>query len=195
MMVSLPDIMIVEDQQFITLPLDGWEQPVREVRLAGRRTCDSDDVFPRPSQPPLLLPDASPAGGAATVGGADTPVRPYVVVVFGVGAYQQMIAGRGGAHHCLSPEMRRIIIEQDGDAMVVREVAPQQVAAMMRLLGYEAEGGRDSPGEECVLTLDTPRTQSRVVSTRRAPVPVRRRAAGAIRGRLQHQRESRMSQA
>jgi arginine decarboxylase len=195
MMVALPDIMIVEDQQFLTLPLDGWELPVRAARLAGRRTCDSDDVFPRPSQPPLLLPDASPAGGAATAGGADTPVRPYVVAVFGVGAYQQMISGRGGAHHCLSPEMRRIIIERDGDAMVVREVAPQQVSAMMRLLGYETDDARERSGEECLLTLNTSRTTARPNAPRRAPVPVRRRVAGAIRGRWQQQREARMPRA
>jgi arginine decarboxylase len=188
MMVALPDIMIVEDQQFLTLPLEGWDQPVREVRLAGRRTCDSDDVFPRPSQPPLVLPDVSRADVA-------TNARPYIVAIFGVGAYQQMISGRGGAHHCLSPEMRRIIIERDGDAMVVREVAPQQVSAMMRLLGYEAADARERSGDECLLTLDTPQTTSRPNSPRRAPVPVRRRAAGAIRGRWQQQREARMSQA
>jgi arginine decarboxylase len=62
-----------------------------------------------------------------------------VLAVLGVGAYQQMISGRGGAHHCLSPEMRRIIIEQDGDALVVREVAPQSLGAIMGLLGYNTE--------------------------------------------------------
>ncbi len=121
LMVSLPDSLIVDDQQFVVLPLDGWEQPARAARLAGRRTCDSDDIFPRPAQPPLVLPEQGEG---------------MVLAVFGVGAYQQMISGRGGAHHCLSPEMRRIIIEQDGDALVVREVQPQSVAAIMALLGY-----------------------------------------------------------
>lgn len=124
LMVTLPDTLIVEDQQFIVLPLDRWEQPAQGVRLGGRRTCDSDDMFPRPSQPPLMLPE----DGAG-----------LVVAVFGVGAYQQMISGRGGAHHCLSPEMRRIIIEQDGDALVVREIAPQNLGTIMSLLGYGSE--------------------------------------------------------
>lgn len=123
-MVSLPDSMIVENQQFVVLPLDRWDAPAREVRLAGRRTCDSDDIFPRPSQPPLVLP----AEG-----------KGLVVAVFGVGAYQQMISGRGGAHHCLNPEMRRIIVEEDGDALVVREIAPQSLDAIMGLLGYVRE--------------------------------------------------------
>jgi arginine decarboxylase len=124
MMVSLPDSLIVEDQQFVVLPLDRWDAPVAEARLAGRRTCDSDDVFPRPSQPPLALP-------------ADA--EGMVLAIFGVGAYQQMISGRGGAHHCLNPEMRRIIIERDGDALVVREIAPQSLGTIMALLGYTRE--------------------------------------------------------
>lgn len=124
MMVSVPDTLIVDGQQFIVLPLDRWDAAAQGVRLGGRRTCDSDDMFPQPSQPPLVLP----ADG-----------QNLVVAVFGVGAYQQMIAGRGGAHHCLNPEMRRIIIEQDGDALVVREVAPQNLGAIMSLLGYSNE--------------------------------------------------------
>jgi arginine decarboxylase len=129
MMVSLPDTLIVDDQQFIVLPLDRWEQPAHGVRLGGRRTCDSDDMFPRPSQPPLMLPDL----------GGDQSASPLHLAIFGVGAYQQMISGRGGAHHCLNPEMRRIIIEQDGDALVVREIAPQSLGAIMSLLGYTTE--------------------------------------------------------
>jgi arginine decarboxylase len=124
LMVSLPDALIVENQQFVVLPLDRWETPAQGVRLGGRRTCDSDDFFPRPSQPPLVLPEDG---------------QGLVVAVFGVGAYQQMISGRGGAHHCLNPEMRRIIIEQDGDALVVREVAPQNLGTIMGLLGYNTE--------------------------------------------------------
>jgi arginine decarboxylase len=124
LMVSLPDALIVEGQQFVVLPLDRWEAPAQGVRLGGRRTCDSDDFFPRPSDPALVLPEDG---------------QGLVLAILGVGAYQQMISGRGGAHHCLSPEMRRIIVEQDGDALVVREVAPQSLGAIMGLLGYNTE--------------------------------------------------------
>jgi arginine decarboxylase len=130
LMVTLPDTLIVEGQQFIVLPLEGWEVPTEEARLAGRYTCDSDDFFPRPGQPPLVLP--RPEALAATG-------ERYVIAVFGVGAYQQMISGRGGAHHCLTPEMRRVIIERDGDALVVREVASQGLGQIMAALGYGAE--------------------------------------------------------
>jgi arginine decarboxylase len=122
LMVSLPDSVLVPDQQFIVLPLDGWDAPVAEVRLAGRRTCDSDDVFPRPGSAPLTLP--RPEAGA-------------LVAVFGVGAYQQMISGRGGAHHCLNPEPRRIILRELHGDLVAQEVPQQDQATIMRLLGYE----------------------------------------------------------
>lgn len=123
LMVSAPDTLIV-DQEFVIMPLDGWDESVQGVRLGGRRTCDSDDLYPRPNRPALPLP-------AFREG--------MVLAVFGVGAYQAMIGGKGGAHHCLNPEMRRIIIEQEGDQLVMREIAPQGLVAMMTALGYNRE--------------------------------------------------------
>jgi arginine decarboxylase len=113
--------VIVDDQQFIILPLDGWDEQAQEARLGGRRTCDSDDMYPRQAAEPLVLPE--------TKGG-------MMIAVFGVGAYQQMLAGRGGAHHCLNPEMRRIVVEEGPRGLVLREVAPQSLADIMYALGY-----------------------------------------------------------
>jgi arginine decarboxylase len=123
MMVSIPDAVLVDGQEFVILPLDGWERPVRAARLAGRRTCDSDDVYPRPHRAPLTLPE--------TEGG-------MVLAICGVGAYQQMISGRGGAHHCLSPEPARVIISERDGRLVSRYVPQQDQATIMRLLGYQA---------------------------------------------------------
>lgn len=124
LMVSLPDSVLVEGQEFVILPLSDWDRPVRPVRLAGRRTCDSDDVYPRPEAPPLMLPDT----GAS-----------LVVAVCGVGAYQQMISGRGGAHHCLSPEPTRVIISAVNGRLVSRVIPQQDQATMMHLLGYTSQ--------------------------------------------------------
>ncbi|CAA9276360.1 MAG: Biosynthetic arginine decarboxylase [uncultured Chloroflexia bacterium] len=121
LMVSAPDSVIVDDQQFIILPLKGWDARAQEVRIGGRRTCDSDDAYPRPGAEPLVLPE--------TEGG-------LIVGVFGVGAYQQMLAGRGGAHHCLNPEMRRIVIEEGPRGLTLREVGEQSLSQIMRALGY-----------------------------------------------------------
>ena len=175
LMVSLPDSLIVEDQQFVVLPLDRWDSPVAEARLAGRRTCDSDDIFPRPSQPPLALP-------------ADA--EGMVLAIFGVGAYQQMISGRGGAHHCLNPEMRRIIIERDGDALVVREIAPQHLSTIMGLLGYTRE-----TLEPVALPAPTHPVERRAVrEVARQPRAPRRRQS-AFRGRAPLLREPRGARA
>jgi arginine decarboxylase len=155
LMVTLPDTLIVEGQQFVILPLEGWNRPAAPARLGGRYTCDSDDFYPRPGHAPLVLPDQRE--------------QPAVLAFFGVGAYQQMISGRGGAHHCLTPEMRRIVIEQDGDALVVREIAPQNLAQIMGMLGYARETlepaaprpavpvGERRPIRESVLANRTPR--------------------------------------
>jgi arginine decarboxylase len=167
MMVSLPDSLFVENQEFLILPLDRWDSPTREVRLAGRRTCDSDDVFPRPSQPPMVLP-------------ADA--EGMVLAIFGIGAYQQMISGRGGAHHCLNPEMRRIIIERDGDALVVREVQPQSLSTIMGLLGYVRE-----PLER----IEVPTRERESVR----PLRTHRRRQPQLRNRAQARREARSMRA
>ncbi|GAC1563380.1 MAG: arginine decarboxylase [Herpetosiphon sp.] len=120
LMVSAPDLLIV-DQQFIVLPLSGWDDPAQAVRIGGRSTCDSDDVYPRPGMEQLVLPHTE-AG--------------LVVAVFGVGAYQAMLGGRGGAHHCLNPEMRRLIVEEGVNGLTVREIRPQSVGQIMAALGY-----------------------------------------------------------
>lgn len=122
LMVSAPDTLIVDDQQFIILPLGDWNKPSQTVQIGGRRTCDSDDVYPRPGQPELALPE--------TEGG-------LLIAVFGVGAYQAMLSGKGGVHHCLNPEMKRIIVEQRGGRLVHRMVRQQSVAQIKRALGYE----------------------------------------------------------
>jgi arginine decarboxylase len=124
LMVSAPDVLIVDGQQFIILPLDGWDDPAQSVRLGGRRTCDSDDVYPQPGQEPLILPE--------TDGG-------QILAIFGVGAYQTMLSGKGGAHHCLNPEMKRVIVEQHGAHLFTRVVEQQSVAQIMTALGYTTE--------------------------------------------------------
>ncbi len=121
LMVSLPDSVLVDNQQFVILPLDHWDAPVRPVRLAGRQTCDSDDIYPRAQHEPLLLPASGPG---------------LRLAVCGIGAYQQMIAGRGGAHHCLSPEPRRISIREQAGQLIMQSTPQQDQAAIMRLLGY-----------------------------------------------------------
>lgn len=121
-MVALPDLLIVPGQQFITLPLSHWDAPATEVRLGGRHTCDTDDCYPRVGQQPLILPAAGEG---------------LVVAMFGVGAYQQALSGRGGAHHCLAPEPQRIVIEvQPGGELLMRAERTQPLSVTLTSLGY-----------------------------------------------------------
>jgi arginine decarboxylase len=124
LMTSAPDTLIVDDQQFIVLPLTGWDDPAQEVRLGGRRTCDSDDQYPQPGQEPLVLPESGSG---------------MIIAVFGVGAYQSMLGGKGGAHHCLNPEMKRVVIEQEGEQLVTHVIEEQSLSQIMTALGYQTE--------------------------------------------------------
>ena len=96
-----------------------------------------------------------------------------VVAVFGVGAYQQMISGRGGAHHCLSPEPRRIIFEEKDGQLVQRVEAAQTQAELMRLIGYQSPMRQPAP------------TVPMHPSLWPTPVPVRRIKALRLRQRPQ----------
>jgi arginine decarboxylase len=76
-----------------------------------------------------------------------------IIAVCGVGAYQQMISGRGGAHHCLSPEATRVIISMVNGRLVSRVVPQQDQATIMELLGYG--------GQPAVVTLPFARPAAR----------------------------------
>jgi arginine decarboxylase len=124
LMVSIPDSVLVDGQEFVVLPLSGWDRPAKAVRLAGRRTCDSDDVYPRPHRAPLMLPELRQG-------------EPLILAICGVGAYQQMISGRGGAHHCLSPEPARVTVSEREGRLVSRYTPQQDQETIVRLLGYQ----------------------------------------------------------
>ena len=124
LMVALPDILIVEGQHFICLPLNHLDAPAGAVVLGGRRTCDSDDFYPRGDME-LVLPLVD-----------ETAQPPLYIAFFGTGSYQAMLAGEGGAHHCLAPEAPKIIIEAQGDAFSTRVIGGQSWEDVLNELGY-----------------------------------------------------------
>jgi arginine decarboxylase len=141
LMVALPDILIVEDQQFITLPLNHLRAEAGSVVLGGRRTCDSDDFYPRQSDAPLMLPLVGDRrwglGDGAAASPPPSPIpQPLLVAFFGTGAYQAMLAGEGGAHHCLAPEAPKLIVEQRDGALVTRLIGEQSWEDVLGELGY-----------------------------------------------------------
>jgi arginine decarboxylase len=149
-MVALPDILIVKGQHFVTLPLNHLHTQAGPVVLGGRRTCDSDDFYPR-GDLELILPLV---GDKETRGHGDTETSasaislppdllvsqspaPLLIAFFGTGAYQAMLAGEGGAHHCLAPEAAKLIIEEREGAFVTRVINEQSWADVLGELGYQ----------------------------------------------------------
>jgi len=151
-MVALPDILIVKGQQFITLPLNHLDAAAGPVVLGGRRTCDSDDYYPRDGEPALILPlvdqdketmrQADKEGVFAPISvspglPASLSSAPLLIAFFGTGAYQAMLSGEGGAHHCLAPEAPKVIIEEQNGALVTRLHSEQTWADVLQELGYQ----------------------------------------------------------
>jgi arginine decarboxylase len=156
-MVALPDILIVKGQHFVTLPLNHLKAEAGPVVLGGRRTCDSDDFYPR-GDLELILPlvglsnwrleirdYAAAPNPQSPISNLQSPVpSPLLIAFFGTGAYQAMLAGEGGAHHCLAPEASKLIIEERDPpsinsgqrAFVTRVIGEQSWADVLGELGY-----------------------------------------------------------
>jgi arginine decarboxylase len=141
LMVALPDILIVKGQQFIALPLNYHDAAPGPVVLGGRRTCDSDDFYPRAGDPPLIMPLVGAEGwGMGDRNWAPHPPspipHPLLLAFFGTGAYQAMLSGEGGAHHCLAPEAPKVIVEEQDGTLVTRVVGEQSWEDVLGELGY-----------------------------------------------------------
>ena len=94
-MTSLPNTWAL-GEEFLILPINLLENKKIPVRLAGN-TCDCDDVYYYQSQDPLILPEIK-NGQTLYIG------------IFGMGAYQEILSGIGGIHHCLNREENDLII-------------------------------------------------------------------------------------
>jgi len=126
LMVALPDIWAL-GQEFIIVPLNGYQRECHPAWLGGL-TCDSDDEY---------RDKRNADGGFLTLPRLD-PDEPLYLAFFATGAYQEMLSGVRGAHHCLMPEAEELVIEQAADgSRVVRSVPEQSVQEVLRVLGYE----------------------------------------------------------
>ena len=125
LMTFLPDAWAL-GQEFLILPLNGWDKEVCKVRLGGI-TCDPDDTYYKQSQGNLLhLPYMSDK-------------EDLHIGIFGTGAYQEMIAGVGGVHHCLLPEGNELIIYRDSKSGKLKydKITPlQSPQKILRTLDY-----------------------------------------------------------
>lgn len=95
-MTSLPNSWALSED-FLILPINLIENKMIPVRLAGN-TCDGDDVYYyQCKNENFMLPEIK-EGQTLYIG------------VFGMGAYQEILSGIGGIHHCLNREENDLII-------------------------------------------------------------------------------------
>ncbi len=90
---------------------------------------------------------------------SSTQAAELLIAFFGTGAYQAMLSGEGGAHHCLAPEAPKVIVEEQGGALTTRVTGEQRWEDVLGELGYR------------VRTTSPP-------SLRRSPSPRRGRGVG-----------------
>ncbi len=123
LMAAIPDMLIL-GRPFRFLAVQGADGPASPV-IFGDLTCDNDGRYPPKAFGPeaaVLLPVGEPA--------------PFVVIQ-GVGAYQEILAGVRGAHHCGLLEAVELILERRRDGRVYGRLLPRQTPRdAASILGY-----------------------------------------------------------
>lgn len=117
---TLPDSWAI-NKRFVMLPINRWDNNYERVMLGGL-TCDSDDYYNSEQHVnAIYLPQFDKE-------------KPLYIGFFNTGAYQDSIGGFGGIHHCLIPQPKHLIIDEDHNVKVFSE--EQTPLDMLNLLGY-----------------------------------------------------------
>jgi arginine decarboxylase len=124
LMNFLPDSWAL-GQDFVVLPLNLIKNKRVKVKLGGV-TCDPDDVYYKQEKKNYLhLPEIKPG-------------QKLYIGIFGVGAYQEMIAGVGGVHHCMIPEGNELIVVKKGRKLHFNNFTKAQTAKeLLKTLNYD----------------------------------------------------------
>ena len=119
----LPDAWAL-GQNFVILPLNGWEREAVKVRLGGI-TCDPDDTYYKHDKENFIYLPKMQEDEDLFIG------------IFGTGAYQEMISGVGGVHHCLLPEGNELIIYKKNGKLQFDEITLMQTPEkVLKILDY-----------------------------------------------------------
>jgi len=122
-MTSLPNTWALSEE-FLILPINLTENKIIPVRLAGN-TCDCDDVYYYQSKHEFYLPEIK-EGQTLYIG------------IFGMGAYQEILSGIGGIHHCLNREENDVIIyKKNGKNKFYHVRSAQSIQALYKRLLYK----------------------------------------------------------
>lgn len=117
---TLPDSWAI-NKRFIMLPINRWESKYERVLLGGL-TCDSDDYYnSEQHMNAIYLP-------------VYKKEYPLYIGFFNTGAYQDSIGGFGGIQHCLIPQPKYLVIDENNEVSVFSE--QQKSEDMLSILGY-----------------------------------------------------------
>jgi arginine decarboxylase len=124
LMAELPDVYIT-DKSFPVFAATGANNLTERVVL-GDLSCDTDGRYPRKTAKEtfVLLPKNQ---------------EKQVVVFAGVGSYQKMLGGAGGAHHCGILEAGKLIVEDFSGKTCYHFIPAQSSDDVADRLGYTQE--------------------------------------------------------
>jgi len=119
---NLPDVWAL-NQKYILLPINNWDFEYEKVNLGGI-TCDGQDYY----------------NSEAHMNNVFMPKTRKVQYLgfFHTGAYQEVLSGYGGIHHCLLPSPKHVIIRRNRDETFNFEVfgEEQNSKQVLKILGY-----------------------------------------------------------
>lgn len=119
-MTTLPDAWAIS-KRFVMLPVNRWYDKYERVLLGGL-TCDSDDYYNSEQHTnAIYLPKYYSA-------------KPLYIGFFNTGAYQDNIGGFGGVHHCLIPQPKYVLIDENYETTVYSD--EQGHEGILKTLGY-----------------------------------------------------------
>ncbi|MGB0885539.1 MAG: arginine decarboxylase [Chitinophagales bacterium] len=123
-MTNLPDAWAL-NKKFVLLAINKWNENYERILLGGL-TCDSDDYYNSEAHSnAIFLPKYDKE-------------NPLYIGFFHTGAYQDTISGYGGAHHCLIPQLKHILIQKDNKGNISTKVFAEEQKAedVLRILGF-----------------------------------------------------------
>lgn len=124
LMNMTPDIW-GKQQDFIILPINLLGNSCLPVCLGGE-TCDPDDrYFLQDKNVKMFMPEIKKG-------------QELYIAIFSIGAYQEIISGIGGVHHCLIPEGNELVIYKNkkGKIKFYNPRLEEQTKKALRILDY-----------------------------------------------------------
>lgn len=120
----LPDVWAL-NRRFLLMPINNWDAPYEKVILGGM-TCDSDDYYSQEAHvDSIFMPKTR---------------KVQYLGFFHTGAYQEMLSGVGGLHHCLMPDPKHVLIDDNPDGTRKYRVLheEQNSKQVLKILGYKS---------------------------------------------------------